>query len=338
MVESAIQHKILLTSTAGRSGEDPRVYRRALQRGELIRLSRGAYLRRADWAEMSDTEKCISRIVAASLSSRSRQVISHSSAAVLWGIPIIGPLPQLVHVLASPSTGTRSEGGTRRHSTMFETVGVEVLDGVALTSFTRTLVEYVHMMPFAHGVVALDWALAPSTPARPKQATTAEAVRAMVSDLAILRGRRELLRTLEFADPRSGSPGESLSRVNIALAGLPAPELQTEFSDAKGRIGFVDFWWPDANLIGEFDGVVKYTQAEYTNGRAPADIVLAEKQREDRLRATATRPRVSRWGWKVANTVETLREQLVTAGLPIHLRTSVPNLDPTIRGRRGIDA
>jgi hypothetical protein len=335
MVESAIQHKILLAAAARHGGADPRVFRRAAQRGELVRLSRGAYVRTADWAEMDDVSKYISRVIATALSSRTQPTVSHASAAVLWGLPRLGPLPQFVHVLSSPSTGTRNEGGVRRHSTVSESIGIDEVEGVALTGFARTVIEYSHTVPLANAVIALDWALQPSTPARPKPAATREQLRQMIEDLSIVRGKRELLRALAFADPRSGSPGESLSRVNMALAGLPAPDLQAEFSDAQGRIGFVDFWWPGANLIGEFDGAAKYVRDEFTNGRQPGDVVLAEKVREDRLRATVRRPRVSRWGWKTANSVDVLREHLVAAGLPVDRRIALPYVDVRARQPHG---
>jgi hypothetical protein len=317
MVERAIRQHILLTSAARHGGADPRLYRRAAARGELVRLSRGAYLRTADWVGMNDADKYVSRVMGAALSSRSSPTISHASAAVMWGLPMIGALPQLMHVLSTPATGTRIEGTVRRHSTASHTVGIEMVDGVAVTSFARTVVEFAQMVPFANAVVALDWALLPSTPTRPKPATSGAEVRAVLDELSIVRGRRSVIRALDFADPRSGSPGESLSRANIALAGLPAPELQAEFADAQGRIGFVDFWWPGANLIGEFDGIAKYVREEFTHGRSSSDVVLAEKQREDRLRATKRRPRVTRWGWQTANSIDALRDQLTAAGVPL---------------------
>jgi len=102
-------------------------------------------------------------------------------------------------------------------------------------------------------------------------------------------------------------------------AGLPAPELQVPFSDRAGRIGVVDFWWPDHQLIGEFDGVSKYVRDEFTGGRDPAEVVVAEKVREDRLRALG--PGVARWGWSVAWAPYMLQAQLRERGLPTIRRT-----------------
>ena len=116
-----------------------------------------------------------------------------------------------------------------------------------------------------------------------------------------------------FGDGRSGSAGESLSRVAIHRAGLPAPELQARFDDDRGLIGYTDFWWPEAGIIGEFDGLGKYRRDLSGQRRSPADIVVAEKRREDRLRSLG--PRVVRWGWSTARSVADLRDVLVAAGV-----------------------
>ena len=60
----------------------------------------------------------------------------------------------------------------------------------------------------------------------------------------------------------------------------------------------VDFWWPATRVIGEFDGVAKYVRDEYAGSKSVAEVVLAEKTREDRLRALNTT--VVRWGWAEA--------------------------------------
>ena len=48
------------------------------------------------------------------------------------------------------------------------------------------------------------------------------------------RGVRGAIRALEFADPRSESVGESLSRAQMRLLGFPEPELQVRFDRADG--------------------------------------------------------------------------------------------------------
>lgn len=122
----------------------------------------------------------------------------------------------------------------------------------------------------------------------------------------------------------SESVGESLSRAVIYQFGFPSPEVQYKIHDASGReIARTDFGWKHLRLVGEFDGLVKYTRNEYLLGRSPQDVVVAEKIREDRIRAQGYR--VVRWLWKdVHNQPERLRSLLEQAGLQQSARRVAP--------------
>ncbi len=41
------------------------------------------------------------------------------------------------------------------------------------------------------------------------------------------------------------------------------PQLQVALRGASGRVYVVDFWWPEFNMIGEFDGNIKYADLEF---------------------------------------------------------------------------
>ncbi|WP_349898719.1 type IV toxin-antitoxin system AbiEi family antitoxin domain-containing protein [Parafrigoribacterium soli] len=297
---------IVLTKELVRLGVDDAAYRKAAARGDVERLHRGAYMDAGEWKKLEAHERYRQRVIAALLASRGNPVASHASAAALWRLPIIGQWPELVHVLASRSTGTRTENGFRRHAVDREDVDVVELDGIRVTSIERTLIDVAAAATFASAVATVDHAL------RRKLATTS-ALRRYFEAVPHARFQKRVIRVLDFATPLAGSPGESLSRVNIHELGFPAPELQVVFTDRAGRVGDVDFWWRSANLIGEFDGLVKYTRAEYLQGRSIEDVVIAEKIREDRLRALG--PNVSRWLWGVALRPRELYAHLSSAGL-----------------------
>jgi hypothetical protein len=125
--------------------------------------------------------------------------------------------------------------------------------------------------------------------------------------------QRRVQRVLAAADPASGSPGESLSRAVMILAGLPKPELQAAHRDAQGLIGYSDFHWPEHGVVGEFDGWAKYSRGEFLAGRSPEDVLRAEKIREDRLRATGLI--VVRWMWPAAKDGAELLVKLRNAGI-----------------------
>ena len=96
--------------------------------------------------------------------------------------------------------------------------------------------------------------------------------------------------------------------------GFPAPALQQRFEDSRGLIGYPDFDWEEYKLLGEFDGHEKYSQRRYLRGQTPADVVVAEKNRESRLRALGYT--VVRWEWADLRTPERLIRRLHYAGLP----------------------
>lgn len=97
------------------------------------------------------------------------------------------------------------------------------------------------------------------------------------------------------------------------LARLTAPELQVRMLGASGKEYVVDFWWPQFNVIGEFDGKYKYTDQQYMNGRTAQQVLYDEKLREDDLRAA--RHGFTRWPWATAASPVLLRAHLARAGV-----------------------
>lgn len=102
--------------------------------------------------------------------------------------------------------------------------------------------------------------------------------------------------SLRFADGRSESAGESLTRYMCFQHHLPRPTLQYEIRDGHGiLIGRTDQAWPAYAHVGEFDGRVKY-QRLLRPGESPSDAVVREKIREDRIRREGVG--MSRFVWE----------------------------------------
>lgn len=124
-------------------------------------------------------------------------------------------------------------------------------------------------------------------------------VAAVADALAYAEGRPghpAARRALEFLDGRSESVGESRSRVALAALGLAAPRLQASLRDADGVfLGRVDFLFADTDVVGEFDGKIKYGK-HLRDGQDPGTAVFAEKQREDSIRDAGWE--VVRWTWR----------------------------------------
>ena len=302
---------IRLARDLTRLGRDSRDLSRGALRGQFVRLRRGVYLPSATWAESE--QRALLRMRAVALSARRSPLFSHRSAATAWGIPFLTAGAPLAETLVAPARGGRSGRGIVRRCVDLDAVSIATVDGFRVTSVERTLIDLALTTSFASAVIALDFCLSTGDGTR-APLTTLELVRSELDGLGIRRGLSRVLRTIDFADGRSESPNESLSRVRFLELGFPAPELQVEFMHHTGITDRVDFFWRDFGHIGETDGLVKYTDPRLRGGRSAEQVVVAEKLREDRLRSQ--QPRFSRWTWRDAYAPERLRAILLAAGLP----------------------
>jgi hypothetical protein len=317
------QPALELARDAGLVGADGRTLRRAYESGEKNRLLRGVYVPSQLWDTASHDARYLMRIRAVALTRQSRPVLSHLSAARVWGLPILGPWPREVHLMLAGSGTTRgSKNGVVWHQGPLSDGDVVEIDGLLVTSRLRTLVDLARTTRFISAVVSLDAGLhspflLPSG-VRDKDIAKEELVEA-VQRLGSVRGCRAAARASEFADGKSGSAGESVSRVNIHVCGFPAPLLQVSYARPGGGEDVADFTWEAKHhvrnlpLLGEFDGKVKYTRQEYMQGRSIEEVVWDEKVRQDRLCAPGRG--MVRWLWDVALSPVLLRARLFEAGL-----------------------
>lgn len=161
-------------------------------------------------------------------------------------------------------------------------------------------------------------ALLASTPGGTSAAELRAQILGHVQELTFATHRRQAQGVLAFADARSESPGESLSRVALARVGAKPPVLQRTFRDARGDIR-PDFLWPEERVSGDFDGRGKYLGQQLRgHERDEWDVLRAEKERDQRLRSLGLVP--LHW------TSETLRDPahfariLREAGVPVDPR------------------
>ena len=300
----AARHKIRYVGARNHTGLDDRTLRKLAARGELRAVGPGVYVPTAAWEALDHDER--RRLLIAAAADRAAQPIrvSHRSAADLLGIPVTGRREAHIDVLTTVANGSRREHGFAKHATRSLDLEIVELEGIKVTSIARTVVELAMSLPFRDAVAAADWAL--------QQGVAREVLLSLLDELASGPAWKRGARVIAFADPRSGSPDESKSRALMDELGFPIPDLQTEFTDAFGRIGFVDFFWADIPLIGEFDGAVKLKDPVMLRGRTPLEAVRDEKRREDRLRATG--PLVTRWGHEDL-TLDRLGTILFSAGV-----------------------
>ena len=103
-----------------------------------------------------------------------------------------------------------------------------MIDGLPVTTVTRTVVDLARSTPFEADVVTADAAL------RRGHTSTAQ-LRDCLSGMGAVPGVRAAARVVGFADGLSESVGESRSRVLIHRLALPVPDLQVRVRRADGR-------------------------------------------------------------------------------------------------------
>jgi hypothetical protein len=327
--EFAPRPALLLTRDRVLTGDHRLAHRAA---GEAVhRLRRGVNVTAAGWEALDDRDKYLLRMQAVLATRQIDPVFSHESAALVWGLPVIGRWPNTVHLTAGDRPGARSKNGVLWHRSPLLEGEVARINGMFVTSLERTLVDLARSSSFLSAVASLDFGTRPQILLPDGTAHAGISRAQLLERLAAqgpVRGIRSAREAVAFSDNRSGSPGESLSRGQIHLAGFPAPELQVPVGIPGGHTEIADFRWRQKqvsrtlHLFGEFDGYVKYTRDDYLRGRGIEDVVWAEKLREDRMRAhqdARHRPgevnTMARWTWDVALHRNQLRTVLLTAGL-----------------------
>ena len=245
---------------------------RAVNRGTLVRLRSGQYA-----AADAASGPTVAAIAAAHAVDGS--AVSHRSAALVRGIPILGPPPTEPEI----SIGGRRSGdvkGAHLFRARLPAHHVEQLRGVRVTTSARTIADLARCQSITAAVIAGDFALN-------TQGTNRSELVRVLADCRGWPGVRRARAAAELLDGRSESPLESYSRVKLARRGVPTPELQANISNERGAfVARVDFYWDAAGVVGEADGRAKYEDR---------DTLVAEKRRQERLEELGLV--VVRWSW-----------------------------------------
>ena len=311
-----MQPALLFSSDADRDGPGRRSLASRCRSGELLRLRPGVYVSTIQWENLPRWEREITKLTAAAEQGRNPRVLVQESAAIAWGIPTIGSSNEIM-VLASVPSHARRRGGIR----WVERRLLEPLSetsGFAVTSRAQTVLDMAAYLSFERAVPAMDHVLRPDL-GRGLAPLNKTDLRDLAQALPTQAKRTRAVRIIDFADKRSESPGESFSRAVLHRLGFPPPDLQKEFRSAGGRVlGRTDFFWPQQNLVGEFDGAVKYGAALNGADGQSQQTLLQEKRREDAIRATGVG--FVRWTWadvlRPPQEPDGLTQILTRAGLP----------------------
>jgi very-short-patch-repair endonuclease len=232
----------------------------------LTRLAKGAY---ADQRGLDARALHVLRI-RAYMTRLSSVCVSHTSAALLWDLPMRAMDLELVRL--SPLEGRpgnpKAGDGYHVHCRPVPEHQVELLGGLPTTDVMRTVLDCAT-------VVTLDWAVAIGDAALHRRLFTADDLAAAARGTHSVKGAQRVRALPDVCSALAESPGESLLRRRLVRMGLQ-PREQVELSTIPGRPR-VDFLVDDC-LVIEFDGRSKYGLND-----DPERAHWEEKQRQDLL-------------------------------------------------------
>lgn len=196
---------------------------------------------------------------------------------MLHRLPVWPQAIDRVHVTRNRRSGGNRHSIVHVHAAPLTDDHLTTVDGLPVTSLARTVLDLCRTIPIEQAVAAGDRAQAYGLVRKVLEDHLAQMVR--------WPGIRQARRAAMLFDPRSESPGESVSRVRLHEDGLPEPELQQEIYDGDGRfVARVDFCWKAQRTIGEFDGKIKYGRL-----RKPGAVAGRSNLRREGSRGRVTR-------------------------------------------------
>jgi very-short-patch-repair endonuclease len=219
---------------AVRAGIDPRV----LRTSRFRRIFRGVYIS----GEIPDSVQV--RAEAAFVIHPEGAFVSHTTAAMLWGLPV--PTDPLVHVTVADPRRRRYRPGIRNHGRTGP-ANVRTLRGIRVSHPFQMFIELASILSLVDLVVvgdALVKLLDCPAERRVEHCRDSEDHHAATA-----------LRAARYVRDEVDSPMETRLRMLIVLAGLPEPDVNHKIRDEDGRVRRrLDLSYPALRLIVEYDG------------------------------------------------------------------------------------
>jgi hypothetical protein len=243
--------------------------------GSLHRLRYGAYVDAASWkaCDLVGRHGLVAR--AALKRAQAAVVLSHTTALGEWDVPIWDMTLGDVHLTRVDGLAGRREAGVVQHLGELRDQDVMDLNGVQVTSPTRTALDCATLLDTEHSLIVVNDLLY-------RRLTSVEELAEGQTFMTRWPGSLRHVLVLQLADGRcGGSVGEGRTLYLIFRQGLPKPQPQFPIEDPVGNVvATVDFAWPEYGVFLEFDGRIKYLEL-LREGESPTDVVLREKKRQD---------------------------------------------------------
>lgn len=271
------EHGFFTRAEAREAGYDDRAVTRVVRQRAWTRIRRGAYVFTDEWSPLPAVARHRIRSSAVMRSLGDAVALSHVSGAIAHGIDVWGSDLTRVHVTRLDGGAGRLEGDVVHHEGFCLDEDVTEADGSRTLRAQRCVLEAASRISAEAALCLLDSGLRAG-------GFDHDALLASYDLLQQWPFMRHLSRIVPLADHRSGSVGESRGRWLFHVGRIPPPVLQLAVRRSDGTTaGISDWGWPEHQLLGEFDGRVKYGRL-LKPGQSAGDVVFEEKRREDELR------------------------------------------------------
>lgn len=218
------------------------ISRKELRHRDVVRLSRDTYLPRVLVDELPV------RIAAVLLTAPASAVVSHATAAALWGLAIpLQPDDPKVHVTVATGSAVRGRADRFVHRSPLTAGEVTERLGFRLTTPERSWRDLAAVLTPPALLAVTDQLLN-------FWCTTSDLQR-QLDFRPTGRGSARARQVLPVANRRAGSPMESVLRWLLHAAGVPAPGLQHAIWTPIA-VFHADLAWPERKVLVEFDGEV----------------------------------------------------------------------------------
>lgn len=186
-------------------------------------------------------------------------IVSHVTAAALWDVAVpLQPDDPRVHVTVSTGSAVRGRADRCIHRSPLSPAEVTRYDGLWVTTPARTWRDLACVLAAPALLAVTDQFLA--------GLCRSQDLAGQLARRPSGRGCARARAVLPVADPKAGSPMESVLRWLLHEAGLPAPVLQHLVQDpAGGFIARVDLAWPGTRVLVEFDGDIHRERDVFVN-------------------------------------------------------------------------
>jgi hypothetical protein len=177
--------------------------------------------------------------------------ISHSTSALLWGIPLPSRLASgPVHVTVATGHRAPEHSGASGHQRPLAAQDVAEQFGFRMTVPERTWCDLAEQTSLPELIAAGDFLLSWRQPL-----TALEALADYSARHVSRRGATRRRDALPLLSARAESYSESILRALLMGAGFPVPEVNHNVYDGAGRfIARVDLAWPEFGIALEYEG------------------------------------------------------------------------------------